>query len=152
MTSVCLVGLVHLNLNSGAKQKLLAVLLSVPRLCYIVFKDSFAEVLTNVNLFSIFSITYSQVCLMCIRLVDFHEPIYHRLLSLFYISAFPPSFLQFDCFSFLDCLKCLNRFFGGFFYFFLSPLAELLHLDQLSQLFRSSFFSMRINIIGHIFN
>ena len=32
---------------------------------------------------------YPQVCLMCICLVDIHEPICHRLLSLFYTWGFP---------------------------------------------------------------
>ena len=35
---------------------------------------------------TLFSITTIQVSLMCRRSVDFHEPIYHRLLSRFYIS------------------------------------------------------------------
>ena len=39
--------------------------------------ERLAEVFLNVTLFSITTI---QVCLMCRRSVDFHEPIYHRLL------------------------------------------------------------------------
>ena len=38
----------------------------------------FAKVFLTVNLFSI---TTAQVSLMCQRFVDFHEPIYHRLLN-----------------------------------------------------------------------
>ena len=41
----------------------------------------FAKVFLTVNLFSI---TTVQVSLMCQRFVDFHEPIYHRLLSRFH--------------------------------------------------------------------
>ena len=72
------IGLSRLNLNSSGNWKLLAVWVSVSRLCNIIFKYSLVDVLLNVNLFST---TSSQVCFMCIRFVDFYEPMYHRLLT-----------------------------------------------------------------------
>ena len=88
----------------------------------IFLDECFAKVFLNLNLFSL---TTAQVSLMCQRLVDFYEPIYHRLLSRFHTFE--------TLFSFLfKVFKKLFQFvliFKGFFGMFLSvfhPLAVLL--------------------------
>jgi len=56
----------------------------------IFLDECFAKVFLNLNLFFI---TTTPVSLMCQRLVDFYEPIYHRLLSRFHTFETPFSLL-----------------------------------------------------------
>ena len=72
----------------------------------------FAKVFLNLNLYSI---TTAQVSLMCQRLVDFYEPIYHRLLSRFHTFETLFSFL-FKVFKNSSNLSSVFKgFFGMFF-------------------------------------
>ena len=93
-------------------------------------KDFLFERLVEVFLIvTLFSITTNKVSLMCRGSVDFHEPIYHRLLSRFYISEPLFSFFKvFECFFQMSMF--FNSFFWGFFFqkVDFSPLAELLHV------------------------
>lgn len=74
----------------------------------IFLDECFAKVFLNLNLFSIIT---AQVSLMCQRLVDFYEPIYHRLLSRFHtFEALFSSFLRFSLNS-----SNLSSVFKGFF-------------------------------------
>ena len=56
----------------------------------IFLDECFAKVFLNLNLFFI---TTTPVSLMCQRLVDFYEPLYHRLLSRFHTFETPFSLL-----------------------------------------------------------
>ena len=88
----------------------------------IFLDECFAKVFLNLNLFFI---TTTPVSLMCQRLVDFYEPMYHRLLSRFHTFETPFSLL----FKVFKNSSNLSSVFKGFFGMFLSvfhPLAVLL--------------------------